>query len=177
MELQTCIETRRSVRRFLDTPVSRDAIIELVRAANLAPSWKNSQVTRFYAADGDNKQALEACLPDFNRSSVQNAPVLLVAAVETGVSGFRQDGVPATHIGDGFQYFDCGLQVENLCLKARELGLGTLIMGLYDAAAVRDFFHLSSAQTPVCLIALGYPAVDLKAPSRLPVETLLTFKD
>ena len=42
MELQVCLEGRRSIRQYKDLPVSREVIKELIEAAILAPSWKNS---------------------------------------------------------------------------------------------------------------------------------------
>ena len=177
MELQTCLATRRSIRRFQPTPVSRETIRELIVAANLAPSWKNSQTGRYYVADGKAKEAMAELLPQFNQNATKDAPVLIVATAVKGISGFTADGGYATHLKEGFQCFDNGLQVENLCLKAWDLGLGTLIMGLYDEAAIRDFFPIPESEEIVCVIALGYPDIEPKAPQRLPVDTLVTFKD
>ena len=177
MELQNCLESRRSIRRYLDTPVSRETIKELIKAAILAPSWKNSQVSRYYVADGEHKKALAAHLPEFNQNNVKDAPVLIVSAIVKGRSGFNRDGSYSTHLKDGFQYFDNGLQVENLCLKARELGLGTLIMGLYDEAAIRAFFNMDDSQEIVSVIAVGYPDIIPEMPTRKSVDDIVIFKD
>lgn len=177
MELQTCMETRRSIRRFKPTPVSRETIKELITAANLAPSWKNSQTARFYVADGKHKDAMTEYLPGFNQNATKDAPVLIVTTAVKGISGFAADGGYATHLKEGFQCFDNGLQVENLCLKAWDLGLGTLIMGLYDEPGIRGFFAIPGTEEIVCVIALGYPDIEPKAPQRLPVDALVTFKD
>ena len=48
MELSECIENRRSIRRYLNKPVDREIIKALIKAASDAPSWKNSQVSRYY---------------------------------------------------------------------------------------------------------------------------------
>ena len=63
MELQTCIDQRRSVRKYMDKPVPRELIREIIQAAIMAPSWKNSQVSRYYVAEGGQKRSLHAvCL-------------------------------------------------------------------------------------------------------------------
>ena len=49
MDTITCIKTRRSVRKYTDEKVSKELIEELVAAAAYAPSWKNSQTTRYIA--------------------------------------------------------------------------------------------------------------------------------
>jgi len=48
MELQTVLETRRSIRRYLDQEVEDEKLRQMVAAAILAPSWKNSQVSRYH---------------------------------------------------------------------------------------------------------------------------------
>ena len=50
MELITGIKTRRTVRKFTDKPVSKETINEIIGAAAYAPSWKNSQTTRWSIA-------------------------------------------------------------------------------------------------------------------------------
>ncbi|MCB6415418.1 nitroreductase family protein [Dorea acetigenes] len=177
MELQACLENRRSIRQYKDTPVSREVIKELIEAAILAPSWKNSQVSRYYVADGEKKAQLAECLPDFNQKNVKDAPVLIVSAVVKGRSGFERDGSYSTHLKEGFQYFDNGLQVANLCLKAKELGLGTLVMGLYDEAAIREFFHIDDTQEIVSVISVGYPDIDPVKPKRKAAEEITVFAD
>ena len=46
------LTTRRSIRKFLPTPVSPDAIRAIVAVAAYAPSWKNSQTTRYTLLSG-----------------------------------------------------------------------------------------------------------------------------
>lgn len=49
MEFQKVIETRRTVRKYsADERVTREQMEELLRAAQEAPSWKNSQTGRYY---------------------------------------------------------------------------------------------------------------------------------
>ena len=48
MEFQKVIETRRTVRKYsADERVTREQMEELLRAAQEAPSWKNSQTGRY----------------------------------------------------------------------------------------------------------------------------------
>ena len=52
MELQEAIQKRRSVRHYKNQPVEKEKINEMIQAAVLAPSWKNSQVSRYYVVTG-----------------------------------------------------------------------------------------------------------------------------
>lgn len=176
MELQKCLETRKSIRKYKDTPVSKEMIQEVIKAAQLAPSWKNTQVSRYYVATGDaKKEFAEKCLPTFNRNNTENAPVLMVTTVVDGLSGYTQQG--DTHLKHGFACFDNGLQVANLCLKATELGLGTLIIGIYKEAAIREFFNIPENEIVVAVLSLGYPDIDPDAKPRKAVEEIVTFAE
>ena len=49
MEFQTLIEKRRTVRKYSpDTNVTKEQIQKLVKAAQEAPSWKNTETGRYY---------------------------------------------------------------------------------------------------------------------------------
>ena len=176
MELQTCIEQRRSVRKYKNQSVPRELIREIIRAATFAPSWKNSQVSRYYVAEGDTKKELATYLGEFNGRNVQNAPVLIVSTVVDKRSGFTRAGEYETHLKDGFQYYDCGMQSMNLCLKAHELGLATLVMGIYDEAAIRKLFAIDESQIIVAVTAVGYADGETSMPKRKSVDDITVFK-
>ncbi len=52
---------------------------------------------------------------------------------------FRKTEHRDNELGNGWGCYDLGLQNENLILKAKELGYGTLIMGLRATSSVRSF--------------------------------------
>ena len=51
METMQCIETRRSIRKFKAEQVTHETMQEIVSAAAFAPSWKNTQVTRYVVVE------------------------------------------------------------------------------------------------------------------------------
>lgn len=57
MDLMEAIEGRRSIRKFTDEPVLEEDIVEIIRAAGLAPSATNQQMWRFLVVR--NKTVLE----------------------------------------------------------------------------------------------------------------------
>lgn len=177
MELQTCIEQRRSVRKYKNQSVPRELIREIIKAATFAPSWKNSQVSRYYVAEGNAKKELASYLGEFNGRNVQDAPVLIVSTVVNKRSGFTRAGEYETHLKDRFQYYDCGMQSMNLCLKAHELGLATLVMGIYDEAAIRKLFNIDESQIIVAVTAVGYADGETSMPKRKSVDDITVFKE
>ena len=52
MEFSQVVANRHSVRDFTDQPVSQEDLVDIVRTAQQAPSWMNSQPWRVYAATG-----------------------------------------------------------------------------------------------------------------------------
>ena len=177
MELQTCIEQRGSVRKYKNQSVPRELIREIIKAATFVPSWKNSQVSRYYVAEGNAKKELASYLGEFNGRNVQDAPVLIVSTVVNKRSGFTRAGEYETHLKDGFQYYDCGMQSMNLCLKAHELGLATLVMGIYDEAAIRKLFNIDESQIIVAVTAVGYADGETSMPKRKSVDDITVFKE
>jgi len=176
MELTKAITDRRSIRKYKNMPVTEQQVKEILTAASLAPSWTNSQPSRYYVAMGRARDAVADMLPDFNKNNVENAPVLIVTTVVKGTSGYGKDGTPRTHLDDGFLHFDNGLRVQNLCLKALDMGLGTLIMGIYDEKAIREYFEIDDTQQIVCVISVGYPDIDPPARPRLSVDEIAVFR-
>lgn len=51
MELQSCILTRRSIRQFTDKVVSHETLEKIISLAAYAPSWKNTQISRYIAIE------------------------------------------------------------------------------------------------------------------------------
>lgn len=176
MELGTCLSGRRSIRNYKAEAVSREDLEKMIEAAILAPSWKNSQVSRYYITDTPEKtKEFTSCMADFNQKNMENASAVIVSTVVKNRSGFERDGSYSTHLKDGWQYFDNGLQVQNICLKAYELGLGTLVMGLYDVEKIREFFDIPESEEIVAVIAVGYAVEEPQMPKRKSVEDIAKF--
>ena len=161
MELQTAFETRRSIRHYdAEKKVTKEQVETLIKAASLAPSWKNTQTSRYYCVLSEDKVAefSQKCLPEFNQKNSAGAGALIVTTFVKGLVGFDNDGNPVNEAGDGWGYYDLGLQNENLLLKATELGLDTLVMGIRDGEAIREMLNIPETENVVAVIAVGYKA-------------------
>lgn len=179
MEALECIKTRRSVRKFTEQPVDRALLEQVVAAAAYAPSWKNTQIARYtVVTDPAKKQRLaDECMMDFafNQKTSSHAPALVVVTAITGRSGYERDGSFSTSQGTHWQSFDAGVAAQTFCLAAHALGLGTVIMGIFDEAKVRAVLDLSAEQMVSAIIAIGHPAEQPVCPKRKDVDTLLQF--
>ena len=178
MELKEALTLRRSCRAFQPgMTIERETISELIRAAQEAPTWKNSQTGRYYIMTDPEvlNEVRTKGLPARNAANCANAPVLIVTAFVRGRSGFTKDGAAENELGDEWGAYDLGLQNENLLLKATELGLGTLVMGLRDGETLRQTLNIPDDQEVVSVIAVGYPVQDAKKPARKPSEDIAVW--
>jgi len=66
--------------------------------------------------------------------------------------------------------FDLGIAAQTICLTAYNLGLGTVIVGLFDHNKAKDNLHVPEGFEVVALIPMGYPAKDAAPPKRREVR-------
>lgn len=178
MDAITCIKTRRSVRKFKNEEVSKDIIEDLVLTASYAPSWKNTQTTRYIAiTDSHIRQRLaDECCGAHNQEIINNAPMLVATTIVDKRSGFERDGSYSTSREDNWQAFDNGVATQTFCLAAKDKGLGTVIMGLYDINKAEEILEVPEGQLLMALIAVGYPDEEPSVPKKKTVEDLLMFR-
>jgi len=176
MELQSALENRKSIRSYLSKDVEPEKLTALIEAASLAPSWKNSQTARYYVIHTPEKlEQIRATLPEFNRKNCEQAPALIITTVVLNRSGYERNGEPTNELGNGWGFYDCGLGSMALLLKATELGLSTLVMGIRDAAKIREILEIPENEAVVSVISVGYSDDDPERPARKPVEKLAHF--
>lgn len=175
MELNECIKQRKSIRSYKQKAVSLTQIKTLMEAVNLAPSWKNSQTSRYCIIldEAKKQQFKETCLPLFNAENCKNVSALIVSSYIENRSGFNKDGTPTNELNNQWGAYDLGLHDAYLILKAKEMGLDTLIMGIRDAAQIKQFCRLKEEEVVVSVIALGYADNEPQRPTRRATEEIM----
>ena len=175
MDVMQAIRDRRSIRKYRSEPVTEEALHTVLEAARWAPSWTNTQCWRLIVVrDLVTKSKLADLLrtgrPEGKNAAteaVRNAPVVVVACAERGLSGCYsgdRQGVPATDKGEWWFMFDVALAMQNLTLAAYALGLGTVHVGMFDTDEVTRILGTPENIAVVELMALGWP--DEKPPIR-----------
>ena len=114
MDVIDTIYKRRSIRNYAETPVERDTIVTLLRAAMAAPTAINYQPWEFIVVTDEEKLARvkKECI--FAR---YNAPAAIVVCgnMKLARKGLERD----------FWIQDCSAAVENILIAATSLGLGS----------------------------------------------------
>ena len=102
MEFQKVLETRRTVRKY-SAGVTREQMEELLRAAQEAPSWKNSQTGRYYCVLSEemvDKIRVE-CLPDAGNAGKSEHAALIITTFVHDRAGFQKDGSADNELVEG----------------------------------------------------------------------------
>lgn len=166
-ELFEDIMQRRSIRRYEPKAVPEDQIEKILEAVRWAPSWANTQCWEVVVVkDEAVKESLRETLPKTNPASkaIAQASVVFALCGRLKTSGYYKDQA-TTKFGDWFM-FDLGIATQNICLAAKDLGLGTVIVGLFDHDKAAEALKLPEGYEAVSLIPVGYPAKDSPVPKR-----------
>jgi nitroreductase len=166
-ELREVIQSRRSIRNYQDQAVPEAALQEILEAVQWSPSWANTQCWEIIVVkNADTKQKLQGTLSQGNPATraMVEAPVILVLAGRLNSSGFYKGQLTTKH-GDWY-LFDLGIATQSICLTARHLGLGTVVVGLFDHNAAKAVLEVPEGVEVVAMLPLGYPAKQPAAPKR-----------
>lgn len=172
------ITERRSIRKYQTKPLDKAMTDEIVRAGILAPSAKNRQPWRFFIYTGNSKRELldkmekgllrerdcHALLPDsksgladaFHTLKImREAPTLIIVFNTNCSSPFEAIGAEqrVTEICDSLSI---GAAIENMLLKATELGIGSLWIANTFFAYPELVNHIGTTHQLVGAIALGF---------------------
>lgn len=180
MDCIDAILNRRSCRSFLDKKVEEDKIQKILECAIYAPSPANKQPWEFLVVTDPayNRRLQEAAektkiymaersgwkwLPAFRIDFLTQVPVLIVVVGDPAKNGAEQ----FTNEPSKGYLNACSAAIQNMCLAAYSMGLGTLWYSLYEKQSVRDIFGVPEDKDPVGIVCLGYPTQTFAAPKRM----------
>jgi len=167
VELMQILKGRRSIRNFQNQAVPEEVLNLILEAVQWSPSWANTQCWEVVTVrDPETKRRLQETLSQGNPATraMVEAPAVLVLCGKKGISGFYK-GQVTTKFGDWFM-FDLGLATQSLCLAAWNLGLGTVVVGLFDHHRAAAVLGVPEGYELVAMLPLGYPAKQPAAPKR-----------
>jgi len=158
MNVLEVIKDRRSIRDYESRNLPEGALQAILEAVRYSQSWANSQCWEIIVlSDPFIKKAVQEALSPGNPSftAIEKAPIVLAVCAKLEISGYYQ-GVAPTKFGDWFM-FDLGIVTQNICLTAHSLGLGSVVVGLFDHPKAARVLSIPAGHELVSLIPLGYP--------------------
>ena len=164
-------KSRRSIRGYKDTDVTKEQLIKLIEAAQSAPSGGNCQPWHFYVIK-DKKLQAEIKEKSCGQEWILTAPAFIVICTESERSASRY----GDRGRDLYSIQDTAAAIQNILLCAKSMGLGTCWCGAFDEKKLSEVLKIPEKFRPVGLIPVGYPANDAYPPqNRRPVEEIVTF--
>lgn len=146
---------RYSVRSFASTPVEQEKIDLILRAGQIAPTAVNSQPQKIYVAR----------TPEVIAKLNEVSPCLY-GAPQCFVFCYNDATVIKRGENGNYGDIDVTIVLTHMMLEAEELGLGTCIVGYYDAAKLANALQLPEGIHPVLLMPFGYASEDAKPSDR-----------
>ena len=170
MDTLECIKTRRSIRKFLDLPLPRDILTNIVDAGRYAPSSGNLQDWKFVVVLKPDliKKVAEACLQQYWMESA--AAIVIVCSEPEKNKRFY--GLRGERL---YTIQDCAASAQNILLTAHSLGVGACWVGAFDEDMIKRTFGIPDEVRPQAIIALGYADEKVPVPPKYPIEIVFYF--
>lgn len=166
MNVFEAIQSRYSVRNYLDREVEEEKLSRILEAARLAPSASNRQEWRFVVVRNAHKrQALMKAAK--NQEFVGQAPVVIACCAKTD-----------NHMmscGQLCYPIDVAIAIEHICLQAVEEGLGTCWIGAFFEEPVKELLDIPEEIRVVELLTLGYAGDRPSVKNRLPFTEIVMY--
>jgi nitroreductase len=156
MEFSQLVKTRRSVRQFKPQLVPHNLVMELIEASNLAPTACNMQLFKFILVENPDLMKL---LAKKVTGKLNWSQQMLVVAVD-----------PAITFENMANYMSAGMAVQNLLLKASDMGLGACpLAGFQNKSLLKKKLNIPDRMDVPLLILIGYPSPEASnfAPYRI----------
>ena len=191
MELMTAIQNRRSIRRFKSDPIPREALVEILEAARLAPSGKNLQPWHFVVVQGAARKEMAACLDaglvscreaGIPTGSAENTFRIMKDAPATVFVFSRRDSFhpEARSVPDYVLSLvdaqSVGGAIEHMLLRATELSIGSLWIADTFFAYKELCEWLEEDSLLLAAVALGYADEAPDARPRRALERLVEWR-
>jgi len=149
MEFFDVVLRRRSIRKFINKPVSDEAAIKILDAARLAPSGGNLQMWRFiYVKDPHVLRMIKNCSPGF----YGDATAAIIAGIEyENRDSSEQAGSSIVGV------LDIGFAAENILLATHAIGLGGCAIASYNPSCVSKVVNAPENFRTVLVLSIGHP--------------------
>ncbi|KAJ4457326.1 putative nitroreductase family protein [Paratrimastix pyriformis] len=165
MQVFEAIQSRRSFRKFLPTPVSRSDMEEIMHVSVHAPSAQNQQPWSFYVCQDSKKiQDLGQAIEEI---AFEQMPMLRQRKEHLGVhNSIFFDASTVVFVAKTtspkmptYADFDCGLATENVILAATAKGLQCIPVAgpiFFGQSLIKEALAIPDSEQLMLAIPMGY---------------------
>ncbi len=151
MQVLECAKSRRTIRKFLDKPISEEVLKGYIDAARLAPSGANFQPLKYAIVQSEKMVSAvfdnvkwAGYLKGAYTPEKEERPTAYIAV-------FHDTAIPGT-----MAEFDAGAAIMTINLAAEADGIGCCIMGAIDRENICRILGTPPELKLMYIIALGY---------------------
>ncbi len=181
------IEKRRSIRNFKNDEISKEIVEDILNCGRLAPSAKNRQPWYFVIVKGKTKDRIADLMIDYtnnNDDTIERKRIGYASSVNPTANVIKQVPILVLIlrekndnwiVGDNLSIGAC---VENMCLRATDLGIGSLWIRdtVYVASDVAKMLGHEAMELN-CALALGYANQKPKQRARKDLKDIIEWYD
>ena len=166
---------RQSDRKYKDQAVEREKLIQCLETARISPSANNSQPWKFIVVDDfEKKEQIAECSIGLGMNKFTHQCPVIVAVVLEKQNFMSTIGSMIKN--KDYSLFDLGIAVNQFCLQAADLGLGTCIIGWFDEKKIKNILGVKNRRIPL-LISIGYPDAPTREKHRKPLEVMSSWNE
>jgi nitroreductase len=177
------ILNHRSIRKYKNTPISKEILDNILEAAFRTSTTGNMQVYSIIVTQ-DEERKKELHKLHFGQDMVLQAPVLLTFNADFNRFNKWCEQRKAEPGYDNFLSFftasiDALIAAQNATIAAEAQGLGVCYLGTttYQAAKLVDFFNLPKGVVPVTTLVIGYADEQPELVDRLPARGIVHYEE
>ncbi len=146
MDFLELVKHRCSIRSFIDKPIEKEKLERILEAGRVAPTACNKQPQRIIVVQNwQNIVKVQKAYKTFG------SPCILIICRDERDALIREFDNKCS--GD----LDIGIVTDHMMLAAREIGIGSVMVGLFDPGIIRREFNIPEYIQPTALLILGYP--------------------
>lgn len=158
MDVRKAILERRALRRYTDENISKENIDQIIEAGMWAPSGGNSQARVFIVVTEPSQVSrIRNCSP-----GILGRPPLIIAVATDRTRASEYGGIEWRLSAN----FDSAMAIENMMLRAWELGIGSCPFLSFDKEKVVEILSIPETVELDLLVTFGIPAYIESAPPR-----------
>lgn len=179
-EVMKTLLSHKSIRSYLDKPVSEEHLEQIIKAVQAAPNWVNIQHVSIVSIKDIKHRKIFASLCG-NQRHIEEAPIFLVFCADyyrthlvcktknQSIDKVLKD-IDNLIVGS----HEVGIALGTAVVAAESLGLGTVVIGdiRLNALEVIKELNLPKYVIPILGLCIGYSAYNPSLKPRLPKEAI-----